>query len=63
MKILNIPKKQFMKISRKKKEEHFYSLCQEDMTVLDVGVSSEVNSKRLPAHNYFLKNYRYTHSV
>lgn len=47
-----------MEHSRASKVEHFYSLCQEGMTVLDVGVSREARG-RPPQGNYFLKTFRY----
>ena len=47
-----------MRTSRKKKLEHFFSLCKEGMTVLDVGVSSEKKKGGLQ-RNYFLKNFPY----
>ena len=47
-----------MRISREKKLEHFFSLCNEEMTVLDVGVSSE-NDPEGVLINYFLKKFPY----
>ena len=47
-----------MRTSRKKKLEHFFSLYNEGMTVLDVGVSSEKKKGGLQ-RNYFLKNFPY----
>ena len=41
--------------SRDNKLRHFWSLCQEGLTVLDVGVSGATKDKS--EHNYFLKNY------
>ncbi len=46
-----------MKKSREEKLAHFYSLCKQGMTVLDVGVSSE-SGEGMPARNYFLKNFK-----
>ena len=63
--LLNGPKRKLMQLSRQKKEDHFYSLFKEGMTVLDVGVASEVSDtgarsqKRLPARNHFLHEFRY----
>ena len=48
-----------MKASRDKKLLHFYSLFKEGDSVLDVGVSAELENKQLTAGNYFLGNYRY----
>ena len=48
-----------MRISRKKKLEHFFFLCNQGMTVLDVGVSSEKKKGGLQ-RNYFLKNFPYS---
>lgn len=56
--LINELKDKVMKKSREEKLTHFYSLCKEEMTVLDVGVSSESGSGR-PARNYFLKNFKY----
>ena len=47
-----------MKKSRVEKLTHFYSLYNEGMTVLDVGVSSE-SKTGMSARNYFLKNFKY----
>ena len=58
MSIKNNLKNSVMRVSRLKKLNHFYSYCEEGMTVLDVGVSKE-DSKGLPARNYFLKHFRY----
>jgi hypothetical protein len=55
---INEYKKRAMEFSRERKLQHFYSLCKEGDTVLDVGVSAE-SKRALPALNYFLKNYRY----
>jgi len=46
-----------MEQSRSQKEDHFYSLCKEKMSVLDVGVSSETGTAGSPARNHFLKNF------
>ena len=51
-------KEKAMRKSREEKLVHFYSLCSEGMTVLDVGVSSE-SGTGMPARNYFLKNFKY----
>lgn len=49
-------KKQVMKSSRSKKLDHFYSLCDPNSRILDVGVSnSEINDQA----NLFLKNFRF----
>jgi SAM-dependent methyltransferase len=45
--------------SRDSKVEHFYSMCKDGMTVLDVGVSDAAQHKKDPVINYFLKTYRY----
>lgn len=58
MSVLNSLKNGVMERSRKGKLMHFYSEFESGMTVLDVGVSSELK-KGLPAKNYFLKNFRY----
>ncbi len=58
MSIIHKIKKKVSKISREKKLQHFYSLCKEGETVLDVGVSAESKSN-LPSPNYFLKNFHY----
>ena len=47
-----------MALSREKKASHFYSLCEEGMRVLDVGVQSE-GRVGYPARNYFLKSFRH----
>ena len=39
--------------------DHFYSLFNEGMTVLDVGFTNECNRSLLDTTNYFLKKYRY----
>lgn len=54
--------KKFMKYSREKKLDHFYSLFKDGQCVLDVGVSKE-SKRALPAQNYFLRNYRYNPST
>lgn len=59
MKITKIFQAKVMERSRKQKLEHFFSLCKEGMTVLDVGVSSEKYQGELIKHNYFLKNFPY----
>jgi SAM-dependent methyltransferase len=50
-----------MQQSRRKKLDHFYSLCPEGGSILDVGVSREtgVMEKRLPSLNIFLKTFRH----
>jgi hypothetical protein len=50
-----------MKRSRQKKLDHFYSLCPEGSSILDVGVSRESSSaeSKLPSLNLFLKTFRY----
>lgn len=50
---------QVMKASREKKLLHFYSLFKEGDSVLDVGVSAELEGKQLTEENYFLRNYLY----
>jgi hypothetical protein len=45
--------------SRDSKVEHFYSMCKDGMTVLDVGVSAAARHKKKPSVNHFLKTYRY----
>ena len=52
-------KKKVMKISRSKKFEHFFTLFEEGMSVLDVGVSKE-NNRDMPNRNYFLKHFPYS---
>jgi hypothetical protein len=58
MKIVTGLQNKVMQTSRQKKLDHFYSLFEEGMTVLDVGVSSELR-RGIPSRNYFLKNFRY----
>lgn len=48
-----------MEQSRSQKEAHFYSHCNENMSVLDVGVSSETETGGAPSRNHFLKNFPY----
>ncbi len=48
-----------MRMSRTKKLEHFFFLCNQGMRVLDVGVSSEKKKGGLQ-RNYFLKNFPYS---
>lgn len=53
-------KTKVMYFSRAKKLHHFYSLFKEGNSVLDVGVSGEVQLKKtLPTVNYFLKEYQF----
>lgn len=56
--LINKLKERVMKKSRVEKLTHFYSLYNEGMTVLDVGVSSE-SKTGMSARNYFLKNFKY----
>lgn len=58
MSIISKLKNKAMKKSREEKLKHFYSLCNEEMKILDVGVSSELR-EGTPARNYFLKNFNY----
>jgi len=46
-------------LSRERKVEHFYSLCEQGRQILDVGVSREPK-KKLSTLNYFLHNFRYS---
>lgn len=69
MTIINTLKKQFMLVSRKKKLNHFYSLHNQPVTILDVGVSTEIGKtgelkiKEFEnTNNYFLKHFRYQDS-
>ena len=48
-----------MGVSRSQKENQFYSLFKEGMTVLDVGVSSETLDRRIKMENHFLKHFKY----
>ncbi len=59
MSFINEKKKIVMKISREKKLEHFYSLCKEGDSILDVGVSAKSKNTVNPLVNYFLNNYRH----
>ena len=52
-------KHRVMETSRRKKEDHFYSLCKDGMTVLDVGVSHE-KGHGSASRNSFLKNFKYS---
>jgi len=58
MKITRTVRAKVMERSRKKKLEHFFSMCNRGMNVLDVGVSSE-KYKGESTLNYFLKNFPY----
>lgn len=58
MSVIGEAKNRVMAVSRQKKLDHFYTLCREGQTVLDVGVSAE-HARALPGRNYFLKNYRF----
>ena len=50
-----------MEQSRRKKLDHFYTLCPEGGSILDVGVSRDTREKgkRPPSANIFLKTFRY----
>ena len=50
-------KGEVMSRSRTKKLDHFYTLCDKEVPVLDVGVSSNEHS---PAVNMFLKEFRFS---
>ncbi len=58
MKITKDVQAKVMYGSRKNKLKHFFSLCEEGMKVLDVGVSSEKH-QGTSSLNYFLKNFPY----
>ena len=46
--------------SRKRKDEHFYSVCQDESSVLDVGVHPEITRpKKNISTNHFLKSFRF----
>lgn len=59
MSIFQKVKQTVMQISRTKKLNHFYSLCDMHSSVLDVGVS---NNEHNDSVNYFLKNFRLNHN-
>ncbi|MBC8413798.1 MAG: methyltransferase domain-containing protein [Nitrospira sp.] len=59
MSFMNEMKKKVAVRSRESKLSHFYSLCKEGMTVLDVGVSNETKRVEPETTNYFLKSFRY----
>jgi hypothetical protein len=50
-----------MEQSRKKKLDHFYTLCPVSESILDVGVSRDTREKGkgAPSMNFFLKTFRY----
>lgn len=52
-------KDRIMLRSREAKVEHFYSLFEPGMTVLDVGVTGKDDGREAGPLNYFLKTYRY----
>lgn len=52
-------KHRVMVASRTRKLEHFYTLFEPGMTVLDVGVAGEAGKKKSPARNFLLNHYRY----
>ena len=56
--IFSYIKDEVSSVSRRKKEDHFYTHFTEGMSVLDVGVSKEENF-HLQLENHFLKNFRY----
>lgn len=61
MKTVLINLKEFVKMkSRKKKIEHFYSMCRNECTVLDVGVGPE-NDGIHPeiSANHFLREFKF----
>lgn len=51
-------KKRIQPVSREKKQNHFYSLFNENQTVLDIGVHSE-KSHSPESANYFIKTFKY----
>ena len=52
-------KDDIMEGSRRRKNEHFYSMCEPGMTVLDVGVHGGLDEEEPRTLNYFLNNFRY----
>lgn len=46
-----------MRKSRTRKLDHFYSLCKQDSTIIDVGVSNNEHNDQI---NLFLNNFRFS---
>ena len=59
MSIVRDLKFKVMEQSRRKKLEHFYSLCPDGGPILDAGVSGQTQKEMPPSGNIFLRTFRY----